>query len=192
MDLATIGLWIIQGLILFAFATLGIVVGQRLLNRSTPSTPPPASVAAPPDAVAAAPAPLPATAPTGTAAAPAPPVSTPQGIAEELDVQNAVEFTEDGRMLLVMDMPASLLDDDRSLVDVWSDAVARARVEQQKYLRGEMPAVAGANALDPLATDPEVLGDQLNQVLNRLQLSAERRRRFHDLLSESFAAEDDR
>ncbi|NOZ48973.1 MAG: hypothetical protein GXP37_02855 [Chloroflexi bacterium] len=182
MDWTTIGAWIIQGIILFGFATLGVVLGQRLLSRPPFSAPPTAH----PQQPAVAPSLAAATAP----AAP----STPN---PDLDIQRAVEFSEKGRMLLVLDMPVMLLDDDKSLIDAWIESVGWARIEHQRMGRGQS-GLAGAQAdpgslssLDPTHADPEVLGDQLNQVLNRLQLSAERRRHFRAMLAENFPASEE-
>lgn len=181
MDWTTIGAWIIQGIILFGFATLGVVLGQRLLSRPPFSAPPTAHPQQP------------TVAPLAAATAPAVP-STPN---PDLDIQRAVEFSEKGRMLLVLDMPIILLDDDKSLIDAWIESVGWARIEHQRMGRGQpgladaQAAGASLNSLDPTHADPKVLGDQLNQVLNRLQLSAERRRHFRAMLAENFPASEE-
>lgn len=188
MDWMTIGTWIIQGVILFGFATLGVILGQRLFNRPTPIPSPSKSLVPSPQEPE----------PAAAAIAAAPPPRTSSQASSDLDIQRAVEFSESGRMLLILDMPASFLDDDKALIDAWIESVGWARVEHQRQDRGEPGlsddlAVAGASlsTLDPSNADPEVLGAQLNQVLNRLQLSAERRRHFRSLLEQNFPAEDD-
>jgi len=191
VDWTTIATWIIQGVILFGFATLGVILGQRLFNRPTPVAPPAKSTETPPPP----PVPEPFTAPIASAP---PPASSSSQTSSDLDIQRAVEFSESGRMLLVLDMPAALLDDDKALIDAWIESVGWARVERQRMDRGEPGlsddlATAGAplTALDPTNVDPEVLGTQLNQVLNRLQVSAERRRHFRALLEQNFPADDE-
>ncbi|RME82189.1 MAG: hypothetical protein D6775_11555 [Caldilineae bacterium] len=210
MDLSLIGTWIIQGLILFGFAIAGVYVALRLFG-PRPSTPPDQSASASPDVgsqtgvvpAAAAPAPAattvaaeaaPATEPAAPSSAPAPPRRVKKS-SQPGKVHQAFEFGEDDRITVVLEMPESLLDDAENLAEAWVETVGWARVERMKRANDEEEeARALAAAVDPAPfkeakIEPEKLQAQLNEVLQRLQLSAERRRQLRSLLEEKLAAE---
>lgn len=186
VDWTLIGNWIVQGLIFAGFAFLGVYAGLRLFGRAATAPAPSAAPVSRPTAapIAAAPPPLvlatlPAAA-AGVAAAP-----------ETPEVRHAIEFAED-RLTIILEGPTSLLADDHALVAAWVDVVGWARLDYlgrgAQRTSGPDPALALA-AGRPAAlslNEPAAMQAQLDQVLQRLHLSAERRRQLRALLEQSF------
>ncbi|MBX7232854.1 MAG: hypothetical protein K1X65_00635 [Caldilineales bacterium] len=175
--------WIIQGLILGGFALAGVYLALRLFagQRNPPPAPPLARTEAPP--VVAAPASSPARPTT-----PARPTDgrPPTGVHDPDAVRHAFEFGDDDRLTMIVEVPAAYLADDGALVEVWVDAVGWARLEQnqqagKKTKNGPPPAAAPAAA-------PEHLQSHLDQVLQRLQLSADRRGQLRAMLDQNLPA----
>ncbi len=171
--------WTIQGLILAGFAFIGVYIGLRLFTRERSS---PLPTAAPPSEGGR----LPASSPPGVVAVMAP--SPPSVSARDLPVgaesiRHAFEFEGD-RVTVMVELPLTLLHDDRAVVDAWLEAIGAARLgDTSATTHG--PIVAGATA-----DEQEQLQMQLNAVLNRLQLAAERRRRLRAMLAERFPADE--
>ena len=194
MDWTLIINWILQGLILAGFIVLGLYVGARLIGWRPPaSTDEPASPqslekseppAAPaPSIVAGA---THAVAPTAASTPEAKPEKREESEAPE--VRHAVDFDESGRMTLVMEMPVEMLDDDGSLVSVWIEAVSMARRERlARPRRGRRRR--GRSTPEAVPIGPDNLQQQLDQVLYRLQLSAERRRKLRTMLEDAWSEE---
>lgn len=167
--------WTVQGLILAGFAFVGVYVGLRLFTRgrsSPPSAETPGSErsrfpATPPGVIAAAVAPLPEVAP-------------PRGPSVGVEgVRHAFEIEGD-RVTVMVELPLALLHDDRTVVDAWMEAIGAARLgDTSVTARGPIPAGA-------MSDEQEQLQMRLNEVLNRLQLAAERRRRLRAMLEERF------
>ena len=192
MDWTLIINWILQGLILAGFIVLGLYVGARLIGwrPSTPADEP------------AAPQPIEKSEPTIVAAtssgfvdAVAPTAASDLAVKrmerEESDlpeVRHAVDFDENGRMTLVVEMPAGMLDDDGSLVNVWIEAVSMARRERLAR-PGRARSRKGRSTAGAFSVGPDDLQHQLDQVLYRLQLSAERRRKLRTMLEDNWSEE---
>jgi hypothetical protein len=98
-------------------------------------------------------------------------------------IRHAFEIEGD-RVTVMVELPLTLLHDDRAVVEAWLEAIGAARLgDTTASTRG--PIVAGATA-----DEQEQLQMQLNAVLNRLQLAAERRRRLRAMLEERFPADE--
>lgn len=202
--------WLLQGAILAIFIVAALLVGLRLagwrpnakdatavggaIDDAQRSSPPPvtanpvapaptiAAAAAPPEpAPAVQPAPAPVPVPQHT-------LSSDRELAPELeDMRHAFEFSDDDRLTIILEMPVDVLDKDRALVDIWVEAVGWARLE-----RAGKTMSPGASQPQPLSqaqvlgsTEAEQLQVQLDEVLHRLQLSAERRREMRALLDQN-------
>ncbi|MCS7039395.1 MAG: hypothetical protein RMN24_07895 [Anaerolineae bacterium] len=167
--------WTVQGLILAGFAFVGVYVGLRLFTRGR-SGPPLAEApgseksqrpATPSGVVATAAAPLPEVAPSRRV------------LAGPESVRHAFEIEGD-RVTVMVELPLALLHDDRTVVDAWMEAIGAARL-------GDTPVTAqGPIPVGAASDEQEQLQVRLNEVLNRLQLAAERRRRLRAMLEERF------
>gem|GEM_PF-6942317 len=171
--------WTVQGLILAGFAFIGVYIGLRLFTRDRRSSSPTAAPASEGSR-------LPASSPPAVAAAMAPsPQTVPaRGLPVGAEnIRHAFEIEGD-RVTVMVELPLTLLHDDRAVVEAWLEAIGAARLgDTSASARG--PVVAGA-----LADEQEQLQMQLNAVLNRLQLAAERRRRLRAMLEERFPADE--
>ena len=185
MDWLTATLWIVQGILLFAFAVAGVYVGLRLFAKQQLRLPDaPLQKAAIDAAAPEAEATAPLSSPLSTARSPDAP-----------DVLHAFEFSEDGFLTMVVEMPASLLDNDARLAAAWVDVVGWARVErlskenEARWAAQEEAIAAGLPVTEMISNDPQRLQEQLDKTLHRLQLSAERRRQLRALLEQSLRAQ---
>ncbi len=187
--------WIIQGLILAGFAFIGVYVGLRVFARQRQTlakpTPPEPSRPAPAPRVdtGAISKPGLAAATTGARRRPSRGLTSAD---EAPFVRHAFEFGEDDQLTMILEMPATTLDDDGALVETWVDVVGWARLERTQTQRGA-PNMAGARVPAPFlgkAAEPEGLQAHLDEVLHRLQLSAERRRQLRALLDQNIAIDD--
>lgn len=176
--------WIIQGLILGGFALAGVYLALRLFagQRNPPPAPPLAR--SEPPLVTAAPA-SPSARPTAPAQASPTDGRPPTGVHDPDAVRHAFEFGDDDRLTMIVEIPAVYLADDGALVEVWVDAVGWARLEQnqqagKKTKNGQQrPTTAAA---------PDHLQSHLDQVLQRLQLSADRRGQLRAMLDQNLPA----
>lgn len=193
--------WMLQGVILAIFVVAGLFIGVRLAGLRSgaapahPTVTPEAATITPAPAPPVAPVvpPAPEAAPVMPAPVAVPPAPAPQNrtakpdreTAPELeDMRHAFEFSDDDRLTIILEMPVEVLDNDRALVDIWVEAVGWARLEhvgQSSVVQMHKPtANTPAKALD--TSEAEQLQVQLDEVLQRLQLSAERRREMRELL----------
>jgi len=101
------------------------------------------------------------------------------------EVRHAVDFDESGRMTLVVEMPVEMLDDDGGLVDVWLEAVGMAR--RERTTRSTPSRLRKRNLARSDTSGAHELQEQLDQVLHRLQLSAERRRKLRTMLEDNWS-----
>jgi hypothetical protein len=168
--------WTVQGLILAGFAFVGVYVGLRLFTRGRGGSP-----------SAETPAPSrsgrPATAPESLVAS-APPLPGRHGPSSAVEnIRHAFEIEGD-RVTVMVELPLAWLHDDRMVVDAWLEAIGAAR-SGEASVSARSPVPAGA-----VADEQEQLQIQLNTVLNRLQLAAERRRRLRAMLEERFPVEE--
>lgn len=167
--------WTVQGLILAGFAFVGVYMGLRLFTRrrsSPTSAETPGSEQSRPPAAASG--------VVAVAAAPPPEVAPSRGLRIGAEgVRHAFEIEGD-RVTVMVELPLALLHDDRTVVDAWMEAIGAARLgDTSMTVRG--PITAGA-----VGDEQEQLQVRLNEVLNRLQLAAERRRRLRAMLEEHF------
>lgn len=92
---------------------------------------------------------------------------------------------------MIVEMPALYLGDEGALVEVWVDAVGWARLEQNRQAGARpkngqpRPAAAAVSA-----AAPEHLQTHLEGVLQRLQLSADRRGQLRAMLDQKMPAGD--
>ena len=186
VDWTLIGNWILQGIILGGFAMVGIYAGLRLYGRQTgrrmeagegaKQAPKGTGHDKKQNATGAGGSPF-----TGvpSPAGPGTKVESRDGAAN--DIRHAIEFDDD-RVSMILDLPAGILDDDRALVEAWVEAVGWARIEQMRKDRRLKPlSPMAAGAAMPI-DEPERLQAQLDEMLQRLQISAERRRHLRALL----------
>lgn len=181
VDWTLIGNWIVQGLIFAGFAFLGVYVGLKLFSRAAtaPAAARPAAGRAP---VAPRLAAAPALPPSPLAAA---------GAEETPAVRHAFEFEAD-RLTIILEAPVTLLADDQGLVSAWVDVVGWARLAYLGRGGEETPASGLSSAAAVSAhlhrgeiDEPVMMQAQLDQVLQRLHLSAERRRYLRALLEQN-------
>lgn len=183
--------WIIQGLILGGFALAGVYLALRIFasQRSSTSSSPASSPAAPPVPPAVAAVPTSRSA-TGATAAVSGSAKSKRGRRPTQDpdldaVRHAFEFGDDNRLTMILEMPASYLADDATLVELWVDAVGWARLEQSHQGgNGSMEQVPRPSAPVPGGANTEHLQIHLDQVLQRLQLSADRRGQLRAMLDQ--------
>lgn len=171
--------WTVQGLILAGFAFIGVYIGLRLFTRDHRSPTPTAAA----DLEANRP-PAPSPPAVAAAMAPSPQAVPARGLSLGAEsIRHAFEIEGD-RVTVMVELPLTLLHDDRAVVEAWLEAIGAARLgDTTASTRG--PIVAGATA-----DEQEQLQMQLNAVLNRLQLAAERRRRLRAMLEERFPADE--
>ena len=187
MDWTLIGNWILQGVILGGFAMIGIYAGLRLYGRQTArrvearegaqqeARDPGHDKEQSTTRAGGSPAFVGAPSPAGTG------INVESGDRVSNDIRHAIEFDDD-RISMILDLPAGMLDDDRALVEAWVEAVGWARIEQMRKDRRLKPlSPMDAGAAMPI-DEPERLQAQLDQMLQRLQISAERRRHLRALL----------
>ncbi len=108
--------------------------------------------------------------------------SAPVRPAEPPPVKHAFDFTDD-QVTMILEMPVETLADDATLADVWVDTVSWARsawsdIQEGKLTRAEGPA--GEETLD----ESEITREHLEDSLQRLHDSAERRRELRLKLNE--------
>lgn len=177
--------WIIQGLILGGFALAGVYLALRLFagQRNPPPAPPLARIETP--LVAAAPASPPARPTTLTQVRPTD-GRPPTGVHDPDAVRHAFEFGDDDRLTMIVEVPAAYLSDDGALVEVWVDAVGWARLEQNQQTGKKTKN--GSPRPTATAAAPEHLQSHLDQVLQRLQLSADRRGQLRAMLDQNMPA----
>ena len=100
--------------------------------------------------------------------------------AENPPIRHAFDFTDD-TLTMILEMPASLLEDDEALTEGWIQVVGWARMTYREILEGklaESQAVVSENA-----PQQNVLSNEaLEESLKRLHDSAERRREMRMLL----------
>ncbi len=136
--------------------------------------------------------PAPAATP-GPAAGTRPAVSQPR-------VRHAFEFQDD-QVTVLLEMPASLLQDDAALADAWVDVIGWARSEQahpgsSAVASGSLRplgARASAASLTPPSSvdaDQAQLQVRLDEGLRRLQAAAIRSRQMRQMLEQSMPADE--
>ncbi len=171
--------WTVQGLILAGFAFIGVYIGLRLFSRNRSSPPPTAAAGHEANRL-----PVPSPPAVAAVVAPSPPTAPARGLPTGAEsIRHAFEIEGD-RVMVMVELPLSLLHDDRTVVDAWLEAIGAARLGDASA-PARRPVVAGATA-----DEQEYLQRQLDEVLNRLQLAAERRRRLRALLEERFPADE--
>ncbi len=183
--------WIIQGLILGGFALAGVYLALRIFasqRSAPPSSPAYSPAAAPvPPAVPSVPTSRPATGATAPASGPAKPKRGRRPTQDpDFDaVRHAFEFGDDNRLTMILEMPASYLADDATLVELWVDAVGWARLEQSHQSgNGSMEEAPPPSTTVSGSANTEHLQSHLDQVLQRLQLSADRRGQLRAMLDQ--------
>ncbi|HFQ95158.1 MAG TPA: hypothetical protein ENK30_01170 [Anaerolineae bacterium] len=106
--------------------------------------------------------------------------------AENPPIKHAFDFTDD-TLTMILEMPASLLEDDEALAEGWVDVVSWARVTYREILAGRLAESKTAEDEGVSADAPEMSGDELEASLKRLHDSAERRRELRMLLAQKGA-----
>lgn len=185
--------WIIQGLILAGFAFAGVYLALRLFASQHAAAPPSPTSRTPADTEAGVATFVAPSRPAGgtTTALPASSKTTrKRRSALEPDpdtIRHAFDFGEDNRVTMILEMPAATLADDGALVEVWVDVVGWARLEQSRQSASnlkDMRPNGQTAASAPVAASPEHLQTHLDQVLERLQLSADRRGQLRSMLDQ--------
>ncbi len=103
-------------------------------------------------------------------------------------VRHAFEFGDDNRLTMIVEMPAAYLSDEGALVEVWVDAVGWARLEQNQQVGSKTKNGQPRPTTAATAIAPEHLQSHLDQVLQRLQLSADRRGQLRAMLDQKMPA----
>ena len=123
---------------------------------------------------------------------PDPPEASPEPESRSASVENppikhAFDFSDDN-LTMILEMPASLLEDDEALAQGWVDVVSWARVTYREILERRLAEGQRADADAAAAVEPELSGEELEASLKRLHDSAERRRELRMLLNEKQAS----
>lgn len=183
--------WIIQGLILGGFALAGVYLALRIFaSQRSSATPAPAAPPAETHTASLAHAPSTGRPATGASVSASGSAKAKRGRRPAQDpdldaVRHAFEFGDDNRLTMILEMPASYLADDATLVELWVDAVGWARLElSHQGGNGAMNQAPRPATPVPGSANPEYLQTHLDQVLHRLQLSADRRGQLRAMLDQ--------
>lgn len=181
--------WIIQGLILGGFALAGVYLALRLFAGQRTSASPPSQPAAEPSGFVA-PAAVFSPRPGGEAQPSTGRRNRRPSQEPDLDaVRHAFEFGDDDRLTMILELPAAYLADDGALVELWVDAVGWARLEQNHQDAGKAKAAPSPpSKLASVGANSDHLQTHLDQVLQRLQLSADRRGQLRAMLDQKMPA----
>ncbi|HIQ11257.1 MAG TPA: hypothetical protein EYH29_00115 [Caldilineales bacterium] len=106
---------------------------------------------------------------------------------ENPPIKHAFDFSDDN-LTMILEMPASLLEDDEALAEGWVDVVSWARVTYREILERRLAESQTADEDAAAATEPKLSGEELEASLKRLHDAAERRRELRMLLNEKQAS----